>query len=283
MRGGNRNTTLLSIGIMRFPNFDNGEPTRPRVKRRAPPPVAFRAPFVRPRFYGMRPTSGSSTRSRRDLLDCVRYCAALDFPRSLALPRTHARLQIPSHHQRIHQSMKSRIARFFSVAALTFAFGAGVTAAPLADFTLPEANGPGKFTLSEARGKFVALHFLLKTECPVCLRHTRDYSQKSKQLKNVIQVFIKPDSAEEIRQWSAKVPESKEASLAIYRDADAKLAKTLKIPDGYEFHGQVVHYPALILINPQGKEIFRYIGKNNSDRYPFEDLKKKIETHSKPK
>lgn len=180
--------------------------------------------------------------------------------------------------------MKSSLVRFASLALALFAFAIQTsTAAPLADFTLPEANGPGKFTLSEARGKFVALHFLLKTECPVCIKHTRDYAQKSEQLKNVVQVFIKPDSADDIRQWARKVPETKEAGLVIYRDADAKLAKTLKIPDGYEFHGQVVHYPALVLIDPQGEEVFRYVGKNNSDRYSFEDLKKQVAAQSKTK
>ena len=49
-----------------------------------------------------------------------------------------------------------------------------------------------------------------------------------------------------------------------------------KSPDGYAFHNQVVHYPALILLGPDGKEVFRYIGKNNSDRYSFEQLSIKI-------
>lgn len=65
--------------------------------------------------------------------------------------------------------------------------------------------------------------------------------------------------------------------MPIYQDADAKLADQFNIPNGYQFHGQVVHYPALILINDQGQEVFRYIGKNNSDRYSFEQLKATIE------
>lgn len=148
-------------------------------------------------------------------------------------------------------------------------------AEPIADFTLPAAGGSGKFTLSSARGKYVALHFLLKTECPVCLRHTREYSEKSATLPNVLQIFIKPDSAEEIQKWTANLPPSAK-NPTIYRDPNAQLAKKLKIPDGYQFHGEHVHYPALILIDPQGREIFRHIGKNNSDRYPFENLKSKI-------
>ncbi len=55
------------------------------------------------------------------------------------------------------------------------------------------------------------------------------------------------------------------------------LATQNNIPNGYAFHGQVVHYPALILLNEEGKEVFRYIGKNNSDRYSFEKLTAKIQ------
>ena len=47
------------------------------------------------------------------------------------------------------------------------------------DFTIRSATSTNIFKLSEAKGKFVALHFLLKTECPYCIRHTHDYAQKS--------------------------------------------------------------------------------------------------------
>ena len=129
----------------------------------------------------------------------------------------------------------------------------------------------------------MALHFLLKTECPLCLRHTREYFTKADKLPNVMQVFLKPDSVEEIKSWFSKVPPEEAAKMPIYRDADAKLAKEFEIPDGYKFHGQTVHYPALILLGPDGKEVFRYIGKNNSDRFGFEKLQAKIEELTKAK
>jgi len=69
------------------------------------------------------------------------------------------------------------------------------------DFTVQSATDTRRFTLKEARGKFVALHFLLKTECPVCLRHTRDYFTKAPTLPNVQQVFIKPDDDKAIEAW----------------------------------------------------------------------------------
>lgn len=163
-----------------------------------------------------------------------------------------------------------------------FAIAASLTAANPEDFTVRAAAGKGSFTLKDARGKFVALHFLLKTECPVCLRHTHDYFAKADTLPNVVQVFLKPDSDAEIEAWAGKLPEGDLKKFPIYRDPYAKYAKAYGIPDGYQFHGQTVHYPALVLLDPDGKEVFRYVGKNNTDRFSFEQLKSKVAELAKP-
>ncbi|GAB3000798.1 hypothetical protein GCM10027284_17940 [Cyclobacterium sediminis] len=131
------------------------------------------------------------------------------------------------------------------------------------NFSLPAVGDEKPFVLSEAKGKYVALHFLLKTECPYCIRHTNDYVEKTAGLDDVIQVFIKPDTDEEILAWAENLDED---SFTIYRDVGAQLADELDVPGGYSFHNQLVHYPALILIGPDGKEVYRYIGKKNSDR-----------------
>ncbi|NEW85354.1 MAG: redoxin domain-containing protein [Mariniphaga sp.] len=147
----------------------------------------------------------------------------------------------------------------------------------IADFTLPSVTDTSHFTLSKARGKFIALHFLLKTECPYCMRLTHEYFEKAMTLPNVLQVFIKPDTEKEIKEWADKLSAGDALKYPIYQDANAKLASRYNIPDGYAFHGQLVHYPALILLNEQGKEVFRYIGKDNSDRYSFEKLTAKMQ------
>ena len=143
-------------------------------------------------------------------------------------------------------------------------------------FKLNSATDDSQFSLRSAKGKYVALHFLLKTECPYCIRHTQDYFSKAKDFPNLIQVFIKPDTEKEIEAWATKIKVDGLDKFPIYLDPDAKLAKQFNIPDGYAFHKQLVHYPALILLGPDGKEIFRYIGKNNSDRYSFEQLTAKV-------
>lgn len=151
------------------------------------------------------------------------------------------------------------------------------------DFTVKSATTDAAFRFADAKGKYVALHFLLKTECPVCLRHTRDYFTKAATLPNVVQVFVKPDTDAEIKAWASKLPTDELVKHPIYRDPDAKLARAFSIPDGYKFHGQVVHYPATVLFDPTGKEVFRHVGKSNSDRFSFEKLAEKIAELTKVK
>jgi thioredoxin-dependent peroxiredoxin len=146
-----------------------------------------------------------------------------------------------------------------------------------ADFTVKSALDDSSFRLSDHQGKVVVLHFLLKTECPVCLRYTHDYAALAASNPGVVHLFLKPDSDAEIRTWADKIDRTDLANVpAIYRDGMAKLAKDYGIPDGYAFHGQVVHFPALVALDGEGKELFRYVGKNNSDRLSPADFTAKL-------
>lgn len=162
----------------------------------------------------------------------------------------------------------------FIILCLAFFFSINVHAQQDNSFSLKSVTDKSTFTLSNSKGKYVALHFLLKTECPYCIRHTSEYFEKAASLPEVLQVFIKPDSEQEIKEWASKLDSNN--TFPIYQDIDATLAKKFQIPFGYQFHGQIVHYPALVLLNDKGEEVFRYVGKNNSDRFSFDRLKAKI-------
>ena len=180
----------------------------------------------------------------------------------------------PIGEQRAMNAQQSRFV--ISVLGALLAAQPAWTAPP--EITL--SSGQQTFKLADERGKYVALHFLLKTECPYCLRTVTDYSKKAPTVAGVVHVFVKPDSEEEVRAWSEKV-KSSDVDFPIYRDPDARLADELKIPGGYSFHGQTVHYPALVLFGPDGNEVFRYVGKNNTDRLSFEQLAAKVAELSK--
>jgi peroxiredoxin Q/BCP len=162
----------------------------------------------------------------------------------------------------------------FATLVLTLAASLTAFAAAPADFTVTSPIDGSTFRLSEVKGRYVALHFLLKTECPFCLRHTAEYSMKAPSLAGVRHVFLKPDSDAEIKSWTGKVKLPSQPT--IYRDADAKLASEFGIPHGYKFHGQTIHYPALVLLDPSGKEVFRYVGKSNTDRLSLDKFAAKM-------
>lgn len=158
-------------------------------------------------------------------------------------------------------------------------FSPPARAAGPTDFTV--SLDESVFRLADARGKYVALHFLLKTECPYCIRLVRDYATRMPSVAGVVHVFLKPDTEEEIRAWTARL-KSDGIHLPIYRDADAALAETFGVPGGYVFHGETVHYPALILLDPAGREVFRHVGRDNTDRVSFETFAGKMRELSAP-
>jgi thioredoxin-dependent peroxiredoxin len=145
------------------------------------------------------------------------------------------------------------------------------------DFTLESPTHNQTFKLKDARGKVVAVHFLLKTECPVCLRHTHAYARWAQSHPDVVQLFVKPDSVEEISGWTANLSKADLEDLPpIFRDPNAELAGKYGIPNGYKFHGQVVRYPGLVVLGKDGKELFRYVGKSNTDRMSVTDFEKRL-------
>lgn len=145
------------------------------------------------------------------------------------------------------------------------------------DFTVESPTHGKTSKLSEQKGKLVALHFLLKTECPYCLKYTNEYGKLADQTPDIVHLFLKPDSVEEIKAWAEKLNRDELKKLpVIYRDPDARMAKDFGIPDGYKFHGQTIHYPALVLLDGSGKELFRYVGKNNTDRMKTKDFIAKL-------
>lgn len=152
-----------------------------------------------------------------------------------------------------------------------------VLAATPKDFTVESPTHNTKFTLSEHKGKVIVLHFLLKTECPYCIKYTNAYSKLAGKTNDVVHVFLKPDTNDEIKAWAEKIGTNDLKSLpVIHRDPDARLAKEYAIPDGYKFHGQTMHYPALVVLDGGGQELFRYVGKSNSDRMKTDDFIAKL-------
>ncbi|MBX3404139.1 MAG: redoxin domain-containing protein [Phycisphaeraceae bacterium] len=143
--------------------------------------------------------------------------------------------------------------------------------AAMRTFTVGE--GDRRFDSSTARGRYLAIHFLLGDECPFCTRMMREYEEKLPTVAGVRQIFVQNIPPE---AFDAAVRANPEGTRNLYRDADGRLAEMFKIPGGYRFHGMTMAYPALVVLDGEGREVFRHIGASNADRLPFEQFAARI-------
>ncbi len=144
------------------------------------------------------------------------------------------------------------------------------------DFTLQSATDTSKFVLSQHKGKYVVLHFLIAKDDMHCTLQTGEYAFKCDQLPNVVQVFIKPNNKDAISKWVNNVPDMVLKKFQIYMDPDATLAKKFSVKSGLVFNGESMPYPTTIVLDGSGKEVYRYTGATNFDRLSFDKLAEKI-------
>jgi peroxiredoxin Q/BCP len=142
---------------------------------------------------------------------------------------------------------------------------------PISEIQIQAVNKDRTFRLSEAKGKYVVLHFLLKNDCPNCVSYTQDYARNLTDATDVVHIFLKPDEEAVIKNWISHFKmDDPEKEPTIYRDPGAQLAKRFHIPYGYYYYGETIHYPSLVILNREGKEVFRHVGRSSRDRilYP---------------
>lgn len=131
-----------------------------------------------------------------------------------------------------------------------------------------------RFDSTQAKGSLIAVHFLLGDECPFCMKLLNEYTASAASVAGVRHVFVQNISKEAFEKKLATLPEDQKASL--FRDVDGALSKRFNVKGGYQFHGMVMNYPALVLVNDSGKELYRYTGTSNADRLKFTDFSKKV-------
>lgn len=161
-----------------------------------------------------------------------------------------------------------------SVAAM-IAFGSPrvFAQAPVTAHTLTAITDHHTFSIADAKGKYLALHFLTKTDTAECTAFVREFLRQGASVAGVMHVFIKPDSEGEVKAWAAQF---KDDAATIFLDPDSALAKDLKVPDGLSIGGTTSIYPVSIVFDPARQELFRHEGKAHHDHITFEAFKGKL-------
>ncbi len=165
-----------------------------------------------------------------------------------------------------------RICRFLFAPLLGALIGASAYAEP-PNFTV--ASGDETFRLADARGRFVALHYLPKGECADCRRTIAEAVRRGPEVAGVVHVFIKPDSEDAVRMWAERL-KADGVSATIFPDANGEVAKQLELPPAYASDDHAADEPALVLLDPKGNECFRYVDGASADRLSFDRFAREV-------
>lgn len=150
--------------------------------------------------------------------------------------------------------------------------------APAMMHSLSAATDSHPFMIADAKGHYLALHFLTKTDTTECTAFVREYLRAAPGVAGVMHVFIKPDEQSEVKVWSMQF---KNDAAAIFVDKDSALANDLKVPGGLAIASTTSNFPATIVFDREGRELFRHVGKSHDDHMLFTEFAARINGKTK--
>jgi peroxiredoxin/YHS domain-containing protein len=172
---------------------------------------------------------------------------------------------------KMHEKSILAIPRIVATVATFFPFAIAMAVTAPADFEF--RAGDDSFRLSEARGKFVAIHFLPAVDCTECLEYVNASMRLQDESAGLVQVFVIPAADESVLAFRTTV-ERGGATPRVYADTDGKIAAEFGIQN-LENTSQRV--PATIVIGPDGTESFRYAGAHGTDLLPVVKLYSQVD------
>ncbi len=134
-------------------------------------------------------------------------------------------------------------------------------ASPATDFTLGTEGHV--FRSADARGKFLAIHFLSANQPDVS--PLTDYASGERTLAGFAQVFVTSGSPEQLAAVISAAP--KELAEKIYRDPDEHLSAQFRLPPRSARAAEAIE--ATIVLDPDGNEILRRTAKDGSHQFSF--------------
>ena len=82
------------------------------------------------------------------------------------------------------------------------------------------------FAVKDARGRYVAIHFLGKIGTPECAAFVREYLAKAPTVAGVVHIFAAGEDAGAVKKWAAQF---KQDGASIHVDQGRELAAELKV------------------------------------------------------
>src|SRR5262245_27407057 len=69
---------------------------------------------------------------------------------------------------------------------------------------LAAPSGGPEFSIKNAAGHYLAIHFLTRTDTPECTAFAREYMLKAPTVAGIRHIFVKPDDAAAVKAWAAQ-------------------------------------------------------------------------------
>ncbi len=141
-------------------------------------------------------------------------------------------------------------------------------AEPVISFAVGDADR--RFESKDALGSYLAIHALPAGECSDCMKSMNEHLAQAETVAGVRHIFVRAVPTSEFTAFLGEFREP--ATIPLYRDEGGALTAQLRVvpSDG----------PALIVLDPRGVEIQRWIGQSASEHPSFAALVKKITEHS---
>lgn len=155
-------------------------------------------------------------------------------------------------------------------------------AAKVPNFRVKQLGGQDEvFQLSQHRGSWVWLEFLLPSSSGVEKERYLVLAASAEKLfenENLLLVALKAGKKEDLEAWWKSLPQN---SLPLCRDPRGQLASALRIKKGRTDDGKPLDAPATILVDPEGGEAWRFVGKDPKDRPSVETVLKELASAKK--
>jgi len=170
----------------------------------------------------------------------------------------------------------------FACLVFLFFVCSGARAATVPDFIAKQCGGNEiKFKLTDHRGSWILVDFLLPGDREADRNHYAEIEKNIDRLvygANLKTIFFKPDSESETAEWWAALPSNR---IPVLLDPSGKLSRALKVPYGLKLDDQITLYPTAILLDPEGNEVWRKVGKTPEDRPGVDEILRELETAKK--
>lgn len=154
-------------------------------------------------------------------------------------------LTLKDEHMRTFSRIGLVSAAIFSIASPVY------SQQPSTPHSIVAASDGHAFSIKDARGRYLALHFLSDADSTECASFIRDYLAAASELAGVQHLFIRTTASSDAKMWASQFGDG----TAMFLDSDGALARDLNVSSPF----------ATVLLNTDGTELFRHAGKTHSD------------------